>query len=75
MNDDSKNNEHEDDFDPRKPTGQPLNVPSGPLPVREGCWMVGHRNPHSLLQCNTYVRSFEEGSTPASTSRTWPAAR
>jgi serine/threonine-protein kinase len=55
---------HEDEFDAFKPASQPLNVPSGPLPVREGCWMVGHRNPHSLLQCNTYVRSFEKGSTP-----------
>jgi len=43
---------------------QPLKVPSGPLRVRENCWMVGHRNPTSLLQCNTYVRSFEQGSSP-----------
>lgn len=64
MNDDSNNNGREDDFDPLKPVGQALHVPSGPLPVREGCWMVGHRNPHSLLQCNTYVRSFEKGSKP-----------
>jgi serine/threonine-protein kinase len=23
--------------------------------------MVGHRNPHSLLQCNTYLRIFDQG--------------
>lgn len=34
----------------------------GPLPVQANCWMVGHRNPHSLLQCNTYLRSFTHGS-------------
>ncbi len=27
-------------------------------PVSEDCYMVGHRNPDSLLQCNTYLRSF-----------------
>lgn len=25
--------------------------------------MVGHRNPMSLLQCNTYLRSFQQGKT------------
>ena len=34
-----------------------------PLEVRPGCWMVGYRNPTSLLQCNTYLRVFEEGDT------------
>jgi flavorubredoxin len=24
--------------------------------------MVGHRNPHALLQCNTYLRTFSHGS-------------
>ncbi len=28
-------------------------------PIAEGCFMVGRRNPHSLLQCNTYLRRFE----------------
>lgn len=27
--------------------------------VTDGCFMVGHRNPGSLLQCNTYLRTFE----------------
>lgn len=31
--------------------------------VAEDCWFVGHRNPDSLLQCNTYLRSFE-GESP-----------
>lgn len=35
-------------------------------PISEGCYMVGHRNPESLLQCNTYLRSFSgKGPTPA----------
>ncbi len=55
---------HDEPFDPSIAASQPLDVPSGPLKVREGCWMVGHRNPASLLQCNTYVRSFERGSSP-----------
>lgn len=28
--------------------------------VAEGCFMVGRRNPRSLLQCNTYLRTFEQ---------------
>jgi serine/threonine-protein kinase len=36
----------------------------GPLEVRDGCWMVGRRNPVSLLQCNTYVRRFGAGRSP-----------
>ena len=31
---------------------------SQPLIVAEDCWMVGYRNPASLLQCNTYLRIF-----------------
>lgn len=27
-----------------------------PLQVAERCWMIGYRNPTSLLQCNTYLR-------------------
>jgi glyoxylase-like metal-dependent hydrolase (beta-lactamase superfamily II) len=39
-------------------------IPQGPLSVTEDCWMVGHRNPGSMLQCNTYLRSFTQfGST------------
>lgn len=62
MKEDVKHDGRDDDFDPLAPASQPLDVPSGPLQVREGCWLVGHRNPHSLLQCNTYLRSFEKGS-------------
>ncbi len=29
--------------------------------VTEGCYMVGRRNPDSLLQCNTYLRTFHGG--------------
>jgi len=36
-------------------------VPAGPLEVRANCWMVGRRNPASLLQCNTYIRAFDAG--------------
>ena len=31
-------------------------TPQGPLSVMNDCWMVGHRNPESMLQCNTYIR-------------------
>ncbi len=34
---------------------------SGPLEVRPDCYMVGYRNPAALLQCNTYLRSFQGG--------------
>lgn len=27
-------------------------------PIGDGCYMVGHRRPQSLLQCNTYLRTF-----------------
>jgi hypothetical protein len=29
-----------------------------PLQVAERCWMIGYRNPRTLLQCNTYLRIF-----------------
>jgi eukaryotic-like serine/threonine-protein kinase len=29
------------------------------MEIQNGCWMVGRRNPQSLLQCNTYLRRFE----------------
>jgi glyoxylase-like metal-dependent hydrolase (beta-lactamase superfamily II) len=35
-----------------------------PLEVTSACWMVGHRNPDSLLQCNTYLRTFDEDGPP-----------
>ena len=34
-------------------------------PIVEGCYMIGRRNPTSLLQCNTYLRSYERsGKSP-----------
>ncbi len=53
-----------EEFDASEPASQPLSVPSGPLEVRPGCHLVGHRNPSSLLQCNTYVRTFTHGNSP-----------
>jgi flavorubredoxin len=31
------------------------------MQVAEGCWMIGRRNPDSVLQCNTYLRTFRGG--------------
>lgn len=31
---------------------------SQPLIVAKDCWMIGYRNPASMLQCNTYLRIF-----------------
>ncbi len=40
-------------------TTKPLpNTPRGPLKIVDDCWLVGHRNPESMLQCNTYLRTF-----------------
>lgn len=39
-------------------------VTPNPLEVAPQCWMVGHRNPDSLLQCNTYLRTFDQGGSP-----------
>lgn len=33
----------------------------GPLEVGPNCWMVGYRNPETLLQCNTYLSVLGEG--------------
>lgn len=33
----------------------------GPLQIAPDCWLVGHRNPESLLQCNTYLRVLRDG--------------
>jgi serine/threonine-protein kinase len=30
-----------------------------PLSIAPNCWLVGRRNPRSLLQCNTYVRVYD----------------
>jgi glyoxylase-like metal-dependent hydrolase (beta-lactamase superfamily II) len=53
-----------DPFDSPTPGKAPSGVPSGPQEVRPGCFLVGRRNPFSLLQCNTYVRVFERGQSP-----------
>jgi glyoxylase-like metal-dependent hydrolase (beta-lactamase superfamily II) len=43
-----------------------VDKPDWQCPIREGCFMVGHRNPNSLLQCNTYLRRFStKGGKPA----------
>ena len=36
-------------------------LPYWRVPIREGCYLVGHRDPDSLLHCNTYLRSPEPG--------------
>jgi glyoxylase-like metal-dependent hydrolase (beta-lactamase superfamily II) len=36
---------------------------NGPMEVAPNCWLVGHRNPHALLQCNTYLRIYD-GKSP-----------
>jgi glyoxylase-like metal-dependent hydrolase (beta-lactamase superfamily II) len=33
------------------------------MQVAEGCYMIGRRNPDSVLQCNTYLRTFHGGGT------------
>lgn len=35
-----------------------------PLRIAPNCWMIGYRNPTSLLQCNTYLRIFDEAPRP-----------
>jgi serine/threonine-protein kinase len=39
-------------------------IPRWKIPVAEGCYMVGHRDPDSLLQCNTYLRTFTDNGKP-----------
>jgi len=46
------------------PGGDAPSLSCHPLEVRPNCWMVGRRNSASLLQCNTYLRTFDEGPTP-----------
>jgi len=33
-------------------------------PIAEDCFMVGRRNPKSILQCNTYLRTFRGKGSP-----------
>jgi glyoxylase-like metal-dependent hydrolase (beta-lactamase superfamily II) len=40
-------------------------LPSWRVPIKEGCFMVGHRNPRALLQCNTFLRTFAPGTRSA----------
>lgn len=44
--------------DSPSPQGRP--IATQPLQVAERCWMIGYRNPTSLLQCNTYLRVFPD---------------
>lgn len=39
-------------------------LPLWKTPVAENCFMIGRRNPDSLLQCNTYLRSFSGRGEP-----------
>ena len=44
-------------------TRHPAALAMGPLRVSPNCWLVGHRNPASLLQCNTYLRILDDGAS------------
>ena len=35
-----------------------LDTPSWQIPIGDDCFMVGRRDQHSILQCNTYLRTF-----------------
>lgn len=50
---------------PVESAGQPAApLAARPLEVTANCWLVGHRNAESLLQCNTYLRVFDDGGPP-----------
>jgi serine/threonine-protein kinase len=34
-------------------------LPLWQTPIRQGCYLIGHRHPESSLQCNTYLRTFD----------------
>ena len=34
-------------------------LPYWKTPLREGCFLIGHRPPESLLYCNTYLRTYD----------------
>lgn len=38
-------------------------TPNPDMQVAEDCYMIGRRNPNSVLQCNTYLRTFRNGGT------------
>jgi glyoxylase-like metal-dependent hydrolase (beta-lactamase superfamily II) len=38
--------------------------PHWKTPIRDVCFMVGRRDPDSLLQCNTYLRTFHAPGSP-----------
>jgi len=40
------------------------NIPSWKIPIGDDCFMVGRRDGHSLLQCNTYLRTFHVKGSP-----------
>lgn len=39
-------------------------IPSWKIPIAEDCFMVGRRDPASILQCNTYLRTFRGRGSP-----------
>lgn len=39
-------------------------TPTWQIPIGNGCFMVGRRDPHSVLQCNTYLRTFQGKGAP-----------
>lgn len=45
----------------KSPAQTPGALAAGPLRIAPNCWLVGHRNPASLLQCNTYLRILNDG--------------
>jgi eukaryotic-like serine/threonine-protein kinase len=39
-------------------------TPIWKTPINETCFMVGRRDPDSILQCNTYLRTFQTARSP-----------
>jgi glyoxylase-like metal-dependent hydrolase (beta-lactamase superfamily II) len=41
-----------------------MDTPTWKTPIAEDCFMVGRRDPGSILQCNTYLRTFRGKGSP-----------
>jgi glyoxylase-like metal-dependent hydrolase (beta-lactamase superfamily II) len=41
-----------------------VEIPTWHTPIGNDCFMVGRRDPHSILQCNTYLRTFHGKGSP-----------
>src|SRR6516164_1935562 len=41
-----------------------MDAPTWKTPIAEDCFMVGRREPTSILQCNTYLRTFRGKGSP-----------